>query len=108
MNASPPPATTGAKQEIDQIVEARWIVPVEPADTVLENHCLAIHDGRILALLPTDEASRRFAAQQHFRLGEHLLLPGFVNLHTHAAMTLLRGYADDMSLSILGFSSSSD
>jgi 5-methylthioadenosine/S-adenosylhomocysteine deaminase len=92
------PSNPPAAIEIDQIVDARWIVPVEPADTVLENHSLAIHDGRIVALLPTDEANRRFIAKQHLRLTEHLLLPGFVNLHTHAAMALLRGYADDMPL----------
>lgn len=90
--------TDSSPREIDQLVDARWIVPVEPADTVLEYHSLAIHDGRILALLPTDEARQRFAPKQHFRLTEHLLLPGLVNLHTHAAMALLRGYADDMAL----------
>ncbi len=67
MNASPPPAATGAKQEIDQIVDARWIVPVEPAATLLENHSLAIHDGLIVALLPTVEANKRFSAKRHFR-----------------------------------------
>ncbi|MDP1654130.1 MAG: TRZ/ATZ family hydrolase [Rhodocyclaceae bacterium] len=92
------PSNPPAAIEIDQIVDARWIVPVEPADTFLEDHSLAIHDGRIIALLPTDEVARRFSAKQHFRLTEHLLLPGLVNLHTHAAMALLRGYADDMSL----------
>lgn len=84
--------------EIDQLVDARWIVPVEPADTVLDHHSLVIHDGQILALLPTGEALQRFVPKQHFRLNEHLLLPGLVNLHTHAAMALLRGHADDMQL----------
>ncbi len=90
--------TDSLPREIDQLVDARWIVPVEPADTVLENHSLAIHEGRILALLPTAEARQRFVSQQHFQLTDHLLLPGLVNLHTHAAMALLRGYADDMAL----------
>jgi 5-methylthioadenosine/S-adenosylhomocysteine deaminase len=85
-------------REIDQLVDARWIVPVEPADTVLDHHSLVIHDGQILALLPTGEALQRFVPKQHFRLNEHLLLPGLVNLHTHAAMALLRGHADDMQL----------
>jgi 5-methylthioadenosine/S-adenosylhomocysteine deaminase len=90
--------TDSSPREIDQLVDARWIVPVEPADTVLENHSLAIHEGRILALLPTAEARQRFVPQQHFQLTDHLLMPGLVNLHTHAAMALLRGYADDMAL----------
>jgi len=93
-----PPDSPSAPQPIDQLVDARWIVPVEPAGTVLEHHSLAIHDGRILALLPTDAARKHFVPRQHIALSDHLLMPGFVNLHTHAAMTLLRGYADDMAL----------
>ncbi|WP_126445327.1 TRZ/ATZ family hydrolase [Sulfuricystis multivorans] len=84
--------------EIDQLIDARWIAPVEPENLLLEHHSLAIHQGRIVALLPTAEAQRRYAPREHFALSEHLLLPGFVNLHTHAAMTLLRGFADDMPL----------
>lgn len=85
-------------QPIDQLVDARWIVPVEPAATVLDNHSLAIQNGRILAILPTPEADKRFAPRQRYTLPHHILAPGLVNLHTHAAMTLLRGYADDMPL----------
>jgi len=92
------PDSPSAPQSIDQLVEARWIVPVEPADTVLENHSLAIQQGRILALLPTAAARERFIPREHYVLGDHVLLPGLVNLHTHAAMVLLRGYADDMAL----------
>lgn len=85
-------------EEIDLLIDARWIVPVEPENCLLENHSLAVHRGRILALLPTAEAHHRFVAGEHHTLSDHLLLPGLVNLHTHAAMALLRGYADDMPL----------
>lgn len=87
-----------APQPVDLVIDARWIVPIEPADCVLENHSLVVNAGRILDLLPTMEAGSRYAGTHHSRLTEHVLLPGFVNLHTHAAMTLLRGYADDMPL----------
>lgn len=90
---SPPMA-----QPVDQIIDARWIVPVEPAGLVLENHSLVIHNGRIVELLPTRDVPARYVSPRHAHLGEHLLLPGFVNLHTHAAMALLRGFADDMPL----------
>jgi len=90
---SPPMA-----RPVDQIVDARWIVPVEPAGTVLDHHSLIVDAGKIVALLPTPEAHRQYAARRHLRLTEHLLLPGFINLHTHAAMALLRGYADDVPL----------
>ncbi|MBS3936673.1 MAG: TRZ/ATZ family hydrolase [Sulfuritalea sp.] len=87
-----------AAKEVDQIIDARWVVPVEPANVVLENHSLAIHAGRIVALLPTATALELFMPRRRLALTDHLLLPGLVNLHTHAAMTLLRGYADDMPL----------
>lgn len=82
---------------MDCVIEARWIVPVEPAG-VLEGHALAIRDGRIEALLPASEARQRFPTLQRLQLDSHVLIPGLVNLHTHAAMSLLRGLADDIAL----------
>jgi 5-methylthioadenosine/S-adenosylhomocysteine deaminase len=83
---------------IDLIVKARWIIPVVPENRVLENCALAIDKGRIIALLPSDEADRRFIASEIISLGSHVLIPGLVNGHGHAAMSLLRGYADDQPL----------
>jgi 5-methylthioadenosine/S-adenosylhomocysteine deaminase len=83
-------------ETIDLIIDARWIVPVEPADRVLEHHSVAINGGRIVALLPCVDACARFAAREHLRRPTHVLMPGFVNAHTHAAMSLLRGIADDL------------
>ncbi|MDX9996176.1 MAG: TRZ/ATZ family hydrolase [Rhodocyclaceae bacterium] len=85
-------------QPVDLVIDARWIVPVEPAEAVLENHSLIADKGRILDLLPTAEAGKRYAGNEHLQLDNHVLTPGLVNLHTHAAMALLRGYADDMAL----------
>jgi 5-methylthioadenosine/S-adenosylhomocysteine deaminase len=85
-------------QSIDQIIDARWIIPIEPAGLVLENHSLAIHGNQIIDLLPTTEANTRYHPTRHFKLSQHALLPGLINLHTHAAMTLLRGFADDLPL----------
>lgn len=84
-------------ESIDLLIEARWIAPVEP-DCVLDNHALAIRDGRIAALLPCAEARKRFRPAQRQTLDRHILIPGLVNLHTHAAMTLMRGLADDLPL----------
>lgn len=85
-------------EAIDLILDAACIVPVEPARTVLTNHSLAVHQGTILALAPQAEIHQRYRAQQHLRLTQHVLLPGLVNLHSHAAMTLMRGMADDLPL----------
>ena len=84
--------------KIDTLLEARWIIPVEPAGTVLQDHALAIDQGVIQAIVPTEEAQTRFAPAQRIVLHHHALIPGLVNLHTHAAMTLMRGLADDLPL----------
>ncbi len=84
--------------EADLLIHARWIVPVEPAGRLLEHHALAVTDGRILALLPSDEARGQIEAAQVVELPRHLLLPGLVNAHTHTPMSLFRGLADDLPL----------
>ena len=81
----------------DLRIDAGWIVPVQPRGEVLANHSLLVRDGRIAATLPTGEADAWLSAS-HVRLPGHALMPGLVNLHTHAAMNLLRGYADDLPL----------
>jgi 5-methylthioadenosine/S-adenosylhomocysteine deaminase len=83
-------------ESVDLIIDARWIIPVEPDGRVLEHHSIAINGGRIVTLLPCAEARTRFAAREQLRRPSHVLMPGFVNAHTHAAMSLLRGIADDL------------
>src|SRR3977135_288080 len=85
-------------QAVDLLISARWVIPVEPAGTGLDDHSVAVTEGRIVAVLPQAQAAERFQAREHLRLDRHALIPGLVNLHTHAAMTLLRGLADDLPL----------
>lgn len=85
-------------EQTDTLVDARWIIPVEPDNAVLEYHSIAVRDGRIVAILPQAEAHQRFQADTEVRLPGHVLMPGLVNAHTHAAMSLFRGLADDMPL----------
>ncbi|QID17384.1 TRZ/ATZ family hydrolase [Nitrogeniibacter mangrovi] len=80
------------------LISARWVIPVEPGDPVLEHHSVAVQNGRIVAVLPRDEARLRFAGAKEHTLEQHALIPGLVNLHTHAAMSLMRGLADDLPL----------
>ncbi len=84
--------------QADLIVHARWIATVSADDAVLENHALVVKDGRIADLLPSALADEKWQASEVTRLGDHLLIPGLVNAHTHAAMNLLRGIADDLPL----------
>lgn len=86
------------KKNIDILIHARWIIPVEPEGVVLEHHALAVHEGRILDILPSDHAAEQYQAATLHRLEHHTLIPGLVNCHTHSPMSLLRGLADDMPL----------
>ncbi|MBS1173676.1 MAG: cytosine deaminase [Proteobacteria bacterium] len=85
-------------QEIDLLITPRWLIPVEPSGVTLSGHAVAVERGRIAAVLPVDEARQRYLPRRSVDLPQHVLLPGLVNLHTHAAMALLRGYADDLAL----------
>ncbi|MBX3666127.1 MAG: TRZ/ATZ family hydrolase [Burkholderiales bacterium] len=80
------------------LIEPRWVIPVEPATTVLESHAVAIEGRHIAAVLPAAEAVKRHPDAERIILPGHALIPGLVNLHTHAAMTLMRGMADDLAL----------
>jgi len=82
----------------DSLLHARWIIPVEPDDTVLENHTLVIRDNIIEDLLPTDKAKELYSSIREYDLEQHALIPGLINCHTHAAMSLFRGLADDLPL----------
>lgn len=83
---------------VDTVIHAGWIIPVEPESVTLTQHSLIIDAGRIVDLLPTEQALQRYRGQHTERLERHALLPGLINSHTHAAMTLLRGIADDLRL----------
>ncbi len=85
-------------QHVDTLIYAGWVIPVEPDNLIYEQHAIAIQEGKILAILPNNEAVGRFSARITHRLPTHLLIPGLINTHTHAAMALLRGFADDLSL----------
>ena len=82
---------------IDTLIFPRWIIPIEPENKVLENHFLAIHQGKIRDILPLEKADD-FRAKEKIILSNHAVLPGFINAHTHTPMTLFRGLADDLAL----------
>jgi len=85
------------KAPADLLLLPQWVVPVEP-DGALADHAVVIQDGRILDVLPVADAEARYDAAQTVALPSHALIPGLVNLHGHAAMSLLRGFADDLPL----------
>jgi len=91
------PTTT---QPVDLMIEARWVVPVEPHAVVLEDHAVVVQNDCIIALLPIVEARAAYAPLERVELREHALIPGLINSHTHNPMTLLRGLADDLPLMV--------
>ena len=82
---------------VDTLIHARWLIPVD-TETVLDNYSLAIRGGEIAAIVPQQQARAGLKANETLELPDHALIPGFVNAHTHAAMSLFRGLADDLPL----------
>lgn len=83
---------------IDTIIYARWILPVAPEFKLLEHHALVIEHGRIIDLLPSEQATQKYTARHVIERSEHVLMPGLINAHTHIGMALFRGLADDLPL----------
>ncbi len=92
------PASLPVAPAADLVIEPEWIIPIEPAGVTLHHHSLVICGDRIVDLLPSTAAREKYRKVNHLTLPGEVLLPGFVNLHTHAGMTMLRGYADDLPL----------
>lgn len=85
-------------QDVDTIINAQWIIPVEGDENILENHSLVIIDDEIHDILPWSAAKSKYHSKEIVDLPQHALIPGLINAHTHASMNLLRGYADDLEL----------
>lgn len=84
--------------EVDAILHPRWLLPMAGPGQVLEQHSLVLHQNRILDVAPANDVKRRYRSRQQFTLDSHVVMPGLINAHGHAPMSLLRGYADDLPL----------
>ncbi len=84
--------------QCDTLINAKWIIPVVPQNTVFTDCSIAISAGKIIAILPSQEAKQRYQSQTVVNLLEHIVMPGLINTHGHAAMSLFRGFADDLPL----------
>ncbi len=80
------------------IISPTWIATVDPVGSLIEAHSLVIEGADIISILPTAEAKQDHPEAACVDLPGHLVTPGFVNCHGHAAMTLLRGVADDLEM----------
>lgn len=90
--------TNTIKIDVDLMIEARWIVPVNPSNQVLEYQSVIVNQNGIVDVISIELARVKYAAAKTVVLNEHILIPGLINLHAHAGMTLMRGLADDIPL----------
>lgn len=84
--------------QADLVIEARWIATVSNQQSLLENHAVVVQAGIIIEILPIQDARQKYSATSLVCLDDHVLIPGLINLHTHAPMSLMRGIADDVAL----------
>ena len=84
--------------EIELLVVPEWVITVNSDNQVLQHYAVAVHDSRIIDVLPSMEAEKRYTPEKIVALPQHALLPGFINAHTHSPMALLKGLADDLPL----------
>lgn len=90
--------TASSQNQADTRINARWIIPIVPEGTVLEDHALILKGSHILDLLPRAQADRQYQCRETLDLNQHVVMPGLINMHGHAAMALFRGLADDLPL----------
>jgi len=82
----------------DLSLDASWIFPVLPRGRLFKDCSLLIKGDTIIGIEPTASVAERYEVKQRLNLDQQLLMPGLINCHGHAAMSLLRGYADDLPL----------
>jgi 5-methylthioadenosine/S-adenosylhomocysteine deaminase len=93
-------------QQVQTLIHGKTIIPVgasadnsfSDGNRVLKDYSIAIQDGRILDIIPTSSANKTYTSKSTLSYDHHIIIPGLINTHTHAAMTLFRGLASDMHL----------
>ncbi len=101
--ASPPetaPIADSADSRIpaDMIVQGEYVVTMDKGGTVLRNTAVVINDGIIVAIDASDKIDAAYSTSTLLAGDNRVVMPGLINGHSHAAMTLLRGVADDLAL----------
>lgn len=89
---------TPLTQAVELMISPAKILPLGCDARVFNDCSLIVDKGKIIAITPTAQAHKAYTPRDHIILSEHVLMPGLINAHGHSAMTLLRGYADDLPL----------
>lgn len=93
-----PAACAGDAQTIDLIVRGDHVLTMDPEQSVIADGAVAVDDGMIVAIGPAAEIMASYQANEVLAGAGKVVMPGLINGHSHAAMTLLRGIADDLEL----------
>ena len=96
LRAQTPPAPT--KKPADLLITGRLVVSMDPARHIYDDGSIAISGDSIVAVGPRQDIESQFSAKQTIDASGKLVMPGFINGHTHVPMTLLRGLHDDVTL----------
>ena len=87
-----------SKQEVDLIIRGDHIVTMDSHGSVYKNAAMAVDEGIIIAIGPASEILTAYQSNKLLEGHNRVVMPGLINGHAHAAMTLLRGMAEDMAL----------
>ena len=86
------------KKNASIIISASWVFASGPEDQLLSDYAVVIENDKVIDLLPQNKVFDEYEANNNYQLTDHILIPGLINTHTHAAMSLFKGFADDLSL----------
>ncbi|MGB9334443.1 MAG: amidohydrolase family protein, partial [Candidatus Acidiferrales bacterium] len=86
------------KERVDLVVAGGTVVTMDPAKRVIDDGAVAVRGDEIVAVGKRDEIAGRYDAARTIDAHGRIVMPGLINSHAHAAMSLFRGIADDLSL----------
>jgi 5-methylthioadenosine/S-adenosylhomocysteine deaminase len=87
-----------AAERVDWIWSARYVITEDAQKRVIPNGAIAIRGERIVGVGARAEIDAKFRSKRRLDRPDAILAPGLINTHTHAAMSLFRGIADDLRL----------
>lgn len=90
--------TNPNKKNASIIISASWIFTSNSEGQLLSDYSIVIENNKIIDLVPQDKVFDEYEANDIYQLTDHILIPGLINTHTHAAMSLFKGFADDLPL----------
>src|SRR5215510_9242263 len=88
-----------AQRQVSLILSGGTVVTMDPGNRVIANGAVAIDGTDIVGVDTAASIAKQFRGRETINSTGQIVLPGLINTHTHAAMVLFRGLADDLALS---------